>query len=360
MHIRDGSLHRRRAGAWRSHQRLPGRAASGRAAGRSLTPRDADHAACPRIRNWLARFSRARARRAAGRARADGRRLPTARGRAGPAAGGRCRGLHRSDDRRRHAPGAGERGTRRAGGPRVLAGRLSTDRAHLDLLARGAAPPSARSGASIARCDRWSPRRAASAARPRRARIVPSLFEWMVRYAGDCRDGACVRVMGTGALATVAGIAGGHRHVRRRAAGDGRRGAAVGVQRTPRCARAAPSSRPAMSIGRMRWAYPLAFVGDGDRGRARADQRRRGDPAGRARDLRPRQGAQGVGDHVARTALDVSRPRAAATRRSWPRARIACSTIPTTSPSSARLVGVALTVWAPVTGVLATIGFGCC
>ena len=182
-----GPLHRRRAGARRARPTcawsFPHEPAT-----RRLAP-----ARCCSIR-LSRRRSRVARPRFAGRAPAgppvmlgpmavDGE----ARGEPGSVAGGRCRGLHRSDDRRRPAPGAGGRRAGRRGRARGarrtrVAGSARTRR----LAARRHAALCSRSGASIARCDRWSPRPAASPPRRSRPAVVPSLFERMIRYAGDC------------------------------------------------------------------------------------------------------------------------------------------------------------------------------
>ena len=67
----------------------------------------------------------------------------------------------------------------------VIAGRLSPARAHRALLTarRAAFGPKWRFNRTL-RSLVASPRGVVGAAAA--ARVVPSLFEWMVRYAGDC------------------------------------------------------------------------------------------------------------------------------------------------------------------------------
>ena len=64
---------------------------------------------------------------------------------------------------------------------------IAADRSRASRARRAAAARvSTRSGDSIARCDRWSHRRRASAARRWPRKCAPSIFERIIRYAGDC------------------------------------------------------------------------------------------------------------------------------------------------------------------------------
>ena len=180
-------------------------------------------------------------------------------------------------------------------------------------------------------CDRWSHRRAASAAAAVAAKVAPSIFEGIIRYAGDCS-----RIPDPGSRIPVTIPVRRHRRA---------------SPSLPRCSSwpAKPCCRRSTSAccaqGRDRAArrcdrqdaLGLSAVVHRDgrrRGADRARAARRADVGPGA--LRLREGAQDVGDRLARIAMEL--PRAGAARRaarSRP-GRIASSRIRTTWRWSAR------------------------
>ena len=121
---------------------------------------------------------------AAGRARADGDGRAGA-GAPGPAAGRRRRRLHRSDDRRRHPPGAGRRRDSPPRWPtRCWTGRLAADAAPALLARRRRAALRAEVALQPRGARRWWRAGALRGARRWRA-CWPRAFEAMVCYAGD-------------------------------------------------------------------------------------------------------------------------------------------------------------------------------
>ena len=147
------TLHRHRAASWRRHQRLRRDRRSRR---RSAIRRACCATRCAPIRRLPTALRDARPIIAARLPRPAGGRGHRQR-RAWTAPGRRCRGVHRSDDRRRAALRAPRRRARRAGGARRSRARPS-GRARQPGSACAAAS-SRPSGASIARCGRWPARR---------------------------------------------------------------------------------------------------------------------------------------------------------------------------------------------------------